>query len=165
MIPSAMHDREGKTKVMFVCLGNICRSPMAEGVFQALVDKAELSDQVEVASAGLGSWHIGEKPHAKMRRVAKENGIDLESQRAKQFTEGDLAYFTHIYAMDRAVQRDIELMAEKADVVLGELLSFSSFDPDPDTFEVPDPYFTGQFELVFSIVSRTCEAIFEGFKG
>ena len=136
-------------RVMFVCLGNICRSPLAQGIFEDLVRQARLAHHFEVASSGVGAWHIGEKPDVRM-----------SNQRAQQLEYEDLEYFDHIYAMDRSIERDVLLM-DRAGGYNGKVNRFSEYDPDPNTDEVPDPYFDGSFELVFTIIDRTCRKILE----
>lgn len=145
---------------MFVCLGNICRSPLAQGVFEDQARKARLAHHFEVESSGVGAWHVGEKPDARMRKTARRNGIDLESQRAQQLEKKDLEQFDHIYAMDRTVERDVLLM-DRSRRAQAKVQRFSIHDPDPDTYEVPDPYFEGNFDLVFTIVDRTCRVILD----
>ncbi len=145
---------------MFVCLGNICRSPLAHGVLEELARKADLADRLEVASSGVGAWHIGEKPDIRMRRTAQRYGISLDSQRAQQISSSDLAYYDHIYVMDRGVEREVLLMDPQGGFD-DKVHLFSDSDPDLRTFEVPDPYFDGSFELVYTIVDRTCRVIFD----
>ncbi len=147
-------------RVMFVCLGNICRSPLAQGIFEELVRQARLTHHFEVASSGVGAWHIAEKPDVRMRRTAKRHGIDLSNQRAQQLEHKDLDYYDHIYAMDRSIERDVLLMDRKGGHK-GKVNRFSEFDPDPNSYEVPDPYFDGNFEPVFTIIDRTCRKILE----
>ena len=148
---------------MFVCLGNICRSPLAQGLFEDLAQKAGLSHHFEVTSAGIGAWHIGEKPDPRMQAMASQHGIDISNQRAQQLVSEDLSSYDYVYAMDRSVQRDILLLTRNK-TSTAQLFLFSAFDPDPNTYEVPDPYFDGNFVLVYTIVERTCKAILEDLK-
>ena len=103
---------------------------------------------------------MGEKPDARMRKTAKHHGISLESQRAQQLSDEDFVYYDYIYAMDRSVERDALLMARRKGCE-DKVVRFSRYDPDPHTFEVPDPYFSDNFEAVYTIVDRTCRAILE----
>lgn len=148
-----------RTRVLFVCLGNICRSPLAEGVFRRLVDEAGLSDKFEIDSAGTGSWHVGEPADARAAMVAREHGVELDS-RARQVTPEDLLHFDHVIAMDRDNHRTLERMASAAGAD-AQIELLRAYDPDPDGDDVPDPYYGGAsgFENVYQIVSRSCEAL------
>ncbi len=145
---------------MFVCLGNICRSPLAQGIFEDLVRREGLEAHFEAESSGIGAWHVGEKPDVRMRRTAKAHDIDLDGQRAQQLSRYDLKRFDHLYAMDRSVERDM-LLLDRSGALHQKVSRFSVHDPDPDTHEVPDPYFEGNFELVYTIVDRTCRSILD----
>ena len=150
------------TGVLFVCLGNICRSPLAEGIFQHLVEEAGVSDEFEIDSAGTGSWHVGERPDTRAIAVARAHGITLPS-RARQITPEDLDHFDYVIAMDLENVRNLENMAEssRTDVQIHLL---REFDPEPTGDEVPDPYYGGAsgFAKVFKIVSQSCEALLAG---
>jgi protein-tyrosine phosphatase len=147
------------TRVLFVCLGNICRSPLAEGVFRHLVEDAGLATQFEIDSAGTGSWHVGERPDARASMVAREHDVELDS-RARQVTEQDLRDFDYVIAMDRENLRSLERMADAASGG-AEISLLRTYDPEPDGDEVPDPYYGGVsgFENVYDIVSRSCEGL------
>ncbi len=95
-------------KVLFVCLGNICRSPMAEAVFRDLVKREGLEDKIKADSAGTGDWHIGNPPHKGTREILNENQISAEGLVARQIQSGDIEEFDYIIAMDRTNQNDIE---------------------------------------------------------
>ena len=150
------------TGVLFVCLGNICRSPLAEGIFQHLVEEAGVSDEFEIDSAGTGAWHVGERPDTRAIAVARAHGITLPS-RARQITPEDLDHFDYVIAMDLENVRNLENMAEssRTDVQIHLL---REFDPEHTGDEVPDPYYGGAsgFEKVFKIVSQSCEALLAG---
>ncbi|ARA91713.1 protein tyrosine phosphatase [Rhodothermaceae bacterium RA] len=148
------------TRVLFVCLGNICRSPLAEGVFRHYVRKAGLEDHIEVDSAGTGSWHVGEPPDRRMRRTAEAHGISLDGQRARQFEKEDLERFDHIFAMDKENLQDI-LYLDDGDAYGHKVRLFREFDPEPGDYQVPDPYYGGPqgFENVFQIVDRTARTL------
>ena len=147
------------TRVLFVCLGNICRSPLAEGVFRSLVDEAGLGSQFEIDSAGTGSWHVGERPDARAAMVARDHGVELDS-RARQVTEDDLGAFDYVVAMDRDNLRTLERMAASSGAD-AQIQLLRVYDPDPDGDEVPDPYYGGVsgFENVYQIVRRSCEGL------
>jgi len=161
-----MHTPPGQRKtsaeiaVLFVCLGNICRSPLAEGVFRDLVEEAGLGDRFRIDSAGTGSWHIGDPPDARSAAVATQNGVRLTG-RARRFEAHDLDTFDWVLAMDRSNERSIEALRRGAAPARVHLLR--EFDPDGDDVEVPDPYYggTGGFQEVFDIVDRSCRALLD----
>ncbi|MDZ7780971.1 MAG: low molecular weight protein-tyrosine-phosphatase [Gemmatimonadota bacterium] len=152
---------EDRISVLFVCLGNICRSPLAEGVFRALVDERGLNDQFEIDSAGTGGWHVGEQADSRATMVAKRYGVALES-RARQVTEEDLSRFDYVIAMDRDNLDVLEGMlgSSEADT---ELHLLREFDPRGDGDEVPDPYYGGAsgFENVYEMIERSCTALLD----
>ncbi len=146
------------TRVLFVCLGNICRSPLAEGVFLHLVREAGLAHRFEVDSAGTGDWHAGERPDPRAIAVAKKHGVALPS-RARQVTPADLDLFDHVLAMDRENLRDLERMSRRSARARVRLLR--EHDPVRDGDDVPDPYYGGPsgFDLVYEMVHRSCSAL------
>lgn len=150
-----------RTSVLFVCLGNICRSPLAEGVFRHLVEEAGLSDRFEIDSAGTGGWHVGERPDARAQMVAGQHGVALEC-RARQVTEEDLRSFEYVIAMDRENLRKLERMADAAGSQ-AEVRLLREYDPGADGDEVPDPYYGGAsgFETVYEMVHRACQGLLE----
>lgn len=146
-------------KVLFVCLGNICRSPMAEAVFRHLVKERGLDGLIAVDSAGTGSWHVGEPPHVGTRRVLTENKIDYSGIRARQVNHRDLEEFDYIIAMDAANLNDLRRLAgSRSKAVLARLLDFV---PDREKDDVPDPYYTGNFAEVYRLVRSGCEYLLE----
>ncbi len=147
-------------KICFVCLGNICRSPTAEGVFQHLVDERGLQNYFEIDSAGTSAYHIGESANSKSQRTANKHGITLHSK-ARQFKPFDLDYFDLILAMDNENLSNVRNMANgEHDQKIGRM---RDFDPQPGDGEVPDPYYGGAegFENVFQIVKRSCEQLLD----
>lgn len=147
-------------KILFVCLGNICRSPLAEGVFRKQVAEAGLGDEFEVDSAGTGAWHVGEAPDRRMRQTASRHGVYLDDIQARTFNRADLDRFDLILAMDRSNLRDILAMADPEQRTKVKL--FRSYDgSDVGQKDVPDPYYGGPdgFEHVFEIVERTSKNI------
>jgi protein-tyrosine phosphatase len=150
-----------RTSVLFVCLGNICRSPLAEGIFLHLVEEAGLEERFEIASAGTGSWHVGEVPDSRASMVASGHGIDLPS-RARQLTEEDLERFDYVIAMDRENLRNIQRMAD-ATGSDARIRLLREYDPEKDGDEVPDPYYGGAsgFENVYSMVMRSCQSLLD----
>lgn len=152
-------------EICFVCLGNICRSPLAEGVFQHLVNTENLQEKILIHSAGTGHWHVGSPPDARMRATAKKRGIALNSI-AEQFQPGDFRRFDLVIAMDKSNLSTLQYMCSP-EVANDKLKLFRSFDPQANGHEdVPDPYYGGSsgFETVFDIVHRTCPQILEYVK-
>jgi protein-tyrosine phosphatase len=149
--------------LLFVCLGNICRSPTAEGVMRAVVAEAGMSEQVELDSAGTGSWHVGSPPDKRASAAAGARGVTLAGQ-ARQVRPADFADFDLILAMDRANLRDLEALAGgRAD---GRIRLLREFDPAASAagdLDVPDPYYgaTGGFEEVFDLVDAACRGLLE----
>ncbi|NNF04798.1 MAG: low molecular weight phosphotyrosine protein phosphatase [Rhodothermales bacterium] len=154
-----MNDR---IRVLFVCLGNICRSPLAEGVFRELLSERGLEDRFDVDSAGTGSWHVGDAPDRRMRRLAVEKGISIDDLRARQFNSDDLDAFDHVLAMDKNNLHDI-LFLDRDESSGHKVRLFREFDPEPGDFQVPDPYYGGEdgFENVYRIVRRTAESLLD----
>lgn len=146
--------------MLFVCLGNICRSPLAEGVFRRLVVKEGLSDRIEVDSAGTGAWHVGEQPDRRMRSTAESHGVSLDAIRARRVEAADLVDFDYVFAMDRENLRDLRRLAGRSEDSIALFRAFDPVDGDPD---VPDPYYGGTdgFERVFEIVERTSRSILD----
>lgn len=151
--------KEDPYKICFVCLGNICRSPTAEGVFQHLVNQKELSPYFYIESAGTSAYHIGEPANSKSREVAGQFGVELRS-RAKRFETGDLEDFDLVLAMDYENLSNLKTLSNgsKSEAAIRLL---RDFDPETGTAEVPDPYFGGMngFKNVFQIVYRSCKSL------
>jgi protein-tyrosine phosphatase len=134
-----------------VCLGNICRSPLAEGVMQNFVNEQHLDWKID--SAGTGGWHVGEGPDRRSVRTARNHGIDISKQVCRKFRDSDFEDFDHIYVMDRNNLADVlamapgEKAADKVKLLLGDK-------------EVPDPYYDDtQFEPVFELIEGGCKDI------
>ena len=140
--------------VVFVCLGNICRSPMAEAVFSDMVEKAGLSDQIDIDSCGTGSWHVGEAPHRGTQQVLRKHDISY-SHRARQIDNSDLAEADYLVAMDRSNLSDVQRMGD-TDADLRLLLDYAD---SVDEKDVPDPYYTGGFDTVYRLVEAGCEGL------
>ena len=152
-------------EISFVCLGNICRSPLAQGVFQDLVNREKLDQKIFISSAGTGNWHIGNLPDERMRQTAQSNGIKLDS-RAKQFQSEDFNRFNLVLAMDHS---NLSRLSEIAPSSLppDKLMLFRSFDPESNRDQdVPDPYYGGAkgFEDVYFMVKRTCPPLLDYIK-
>ncbi len=147
-------------RVLFVCLGNICRSPTAEGVFRAKVAAAGLAEHVEIDSAGTAAWHIGKSPDSRTRAAAKQRGFDLESLRARQVQPSDFAQFDWVLAMDRSNLADLQKLRQFAGGTQPQL-----FLPlaDLSESEVPDPYYGGAdgFEQVLDLIEAASDALLQ----
>lgn len=143
-------------RVLFVCLGNICRSPLAEGVFRQMVHSSGLTENFEVDSAGTGAWHVGNPPDTRMTKTALARGVDIRQQQARQFVAEDFERFDHIFVMDKSNLQDV-LALDVEDAYSGRVRLFREFDSEPGDYQVPDPYFGGPqgFEAVYDIVDRT----------
>ena len=152
-------------EVCFVCLGNICRSPLAQGVFESLVKEEGLQDRIIISSAGVGGWHVGNPPDSRMQQTARAHGIHLNS-RARQFQSSDFKQMDLVLAMDHSNLSALQQM-RPAPELEGKLFLFRSFDPQNNNdLEVPDPYYGGGkgFETVYQIVERTCPKVLEHLK-
>lgn len=138
--------------VLFVCLGNICRSPTAEAVFRSLVNQEGLSDQVHVDSAGTSSWHIGGAPDRRSTAAARKRGIDLSLQKARQIKMTDFDVFDLILAMDQDNFNTISNLAPAQNKEKLKLLL--DFSPKLGRKNIPDPYYGGEngFDLVLDLV-------------
>jgi len=141
-------------KVLFVCTGNICRSPTAEGVFRRLLEDAGLEQQVVVDSAGTEDWHVGEPPDTRAQKAAWARGVDLADLRARQVADADFVNFDLILAMDRGHLRDLE--RARPDNAGSEIGLFLAYAPDLGLPELPDPYFGDdeEFESVLDLVEK-----------
>ena len=151
-------------RVLFVCLGNICRSPTAEGVLRHKLIDAGLADRVEVASAGTSDWHIGKAPDSRSLRAAKLRGYDMSAQRAQQAKAADFNTYDLILAMDHSNLRDLKAIAPvNAKAELDLFLSRYGGVKD----EVPDPYYDGEhgFEEVLDLVEHACDRLIVELKG
>lgn len=150
-----------KTKILMVCLGNICRSPLAEGILASKLP----SEHYIVDSAGTGNYHLGGNPDSRSIAVAKSKGIDISQQKARQFTAQDYNDFDYIFAMDSSNYQNILALApnqkskEKVKLILNELFENENVD-------VPDPYFglENGFEIVYKMLDEVCESISENLK-
>lgn len=150
--------KKGKIRILFICLGNICRSPAAHGVMQRLVDDSGLSGMFEIDSAGVGNWHVGDLPDARMRRHGKARGYVFD-HRARQFDAStDFDRFDHIVTMDEENYRNITSMA-RTDSRRAQVIRMSSYLKEhPGATSVPDPYYGGDrdFELALDLIEDGC---------
>lgn len=158
-------DTPKTSSVLFVCLGNICRSPLAEGVFLHLLRRQGLDRAIRVDSAGTGSWHVGDAADPRSQEVAGRHGITLPS-RARQVSPSDLQDFDWIVAMDRS---NLQALEEMRDEHGGDarLVLLRDFDPEPGDGEVPDPYYGGPqgFDTVYEMVLRSSHGLLDEIQG
>ena len=151
----------GPTSILFVCLGNICRSPLAEGVARHLILEHRVEPRVSVDSAGTGAWHVGEPPDSRSTEVALRNGITLEG-RARQLRGEDLFDFDYVIAMDQANLSKLLAIKERNGGT-AQVRLLRDWDPEPGDGEVPDPYYSGArgFDEVFELVHRSVSALLD----
>lgn len=146
-------------KVLFVCLGNICRSTMAEAVMRHKVAAAGLEDWILVDSAGTGRYHLGDIPHPGTRKQLEQSGISWEGIYARQIERADLGAFDYLVGMDRENVQGILRLAEGEEAKKVFLLS--DFVDDAGWDDVPDPWFTKKFDVTYQLVSQGCDALLE----
>jgi len=152
-------------RVLFVCLGNICRSPTAHGVFQSLVDQAGLRDKVFVDSAGTAAWHIGKSPDTRSMVHAERRGYDLSPLRARQAVEADFDQFDYVLAMDKENLSNLQAICPHGAKTAPQLFLYE-FSKSFDELEVPDPYYGGEagFEHVLDLVEDACDGLLADIK-
>jgi len=163
---SASHQQP--LRVLFVCLGNICRSPLAEVVVQGVADERGLSDMFHFESAGTGSWHIGNGADTRSAATAKQHGLSLANHRAQQITPRNIHDWDVFVAMDQANQQDLLDMGVKEE----QVLMMRAFEDENQTYvqDVPDPYYGGAhgFEDAFQMLTRNADGLLQflqGFRG
>ena len=154
-----MPDDDSTHRVLFVCLGNICRSPTAEVVFRMRALRAGVHDRVQVASAGTGDWHVGTPPDRRAIAHAAKRGYDLAPLRARQVDLEDFGRFDWILAMDGTVLRELKLLQPPS--FAGRLGRFLDFAPELGLRDVPDPYYGGasHFERVLDLVEHASDGL------
>lgn len=146
-----------KTRVLFVCLGNICRSPLAEAIFKHKIKEKKLGSAYDADSCGTSNYHIGDSPDDRTIRNARKNGVEISHQ-ARQLTERDLESFDYIMAMDRSNYNNIFRLSNAMEYN-HKVLMMRQFDSEDEDAEVPDPYYGGErgFQEVFDILDRSIE--------
>lgn len=147
--------------VLFVCLGNICRSPLAEGVFREALRRRDLAKRFEVDSCGTGGWHAGEGPDPRSVQTAAAHGIDISRQRARQLVAGDFKRFPWIVAMDHSNEQVI--LDRRPSGVSARVARFTRFAGAGAPPDVPDPYYGGGdgFEFVYDLLERGADALID----
>jgi protein-tyrosine phosphatase len=149
-------------RVLFVCWGNICRSPLAQGVFEDVLRREELDDEVFVDSAGTGSWYVGSPPDDRAQRSASARGLDLSAQRARRISADDCEEFDYVLTMDEQTYRTVASLCRGSAVVR----PFLDFAPHSPEREVPDPYYGGPdgFEHVLDLVEEASEGLLDDIR-
>ncbi len=139
-----------------VCLGNICRSPLAEGILKSKVN----SEEIFVDSAGTGDWHVGQLPDSRSIEIAKTHGLDLSNQRGRQFTQRDFLTFDYIFVMDNSNKGDVLQLAQNESDINKVQLILDEVFPN-ENVDVPDPYYGGEqgFESVYQMLDKACNEI------
>ncbi len=148
-----------KIKILFVCMGNICRSPTAEGAFKSQIEAKNVEHLFEIDSAGTHAYHIGESPDSRSQSSARKFGVDISSQRGRQVHESDFYHYDYIFAMDASNLADMRSICpqeyqHKLSLILDNI-------PENNNKSVPDPYFEGRFDDVFKMLNRASDFLLE----
>lgn len=149
-------------KVLFVCLGNICRSPMAEAYFRHLVTQQGYQNKFEIDSSGIGDWHAGKPPYQGTQKKLDEQGISYEGMYARKITFEDLDAFDYIVVMDNQNLADLKSLRHEAPKA--RVFKLLDFVTELNEEEVPDPYYTGNFDETYRLVEAGCHALFNLIK-
>jgi protein-tyrosine phosphatase len=151
--------KPAQIRVLFVCMGNICRSPSAHGVFRRLVQDAGLSERIQIDSAGTHAYHVGERPDRRAAAAARQRGVELDDLRARRVTVADFSAFDYVLAMDRDNLNDLRELCPPEFAHRVKL--FMDFAPDAPQREVPDPYYGGPsgFDRVLDLVEAACAGL------
>ncbi len=144
-------------KILMVCLGNICRSPLAQGIMEDKIRKRGLDWHVD--SSGTGAWHVGEKPDQRSINVAKENSIDITHQRARQFSKSDLDHFDVILTMDTSNYRNVLTHTDDSNKYKVKMIM--NYLYPKENRSVPDPYYDGGFDYVYNLLDQACDRVID----
>jgi protein-tyrosine phosphatase len=152
-------------RILFVCLGNICRSPMAEGVFRRVAEEEGLIGRFEIDSAGLGDWHIGQAPDHRAQKAARSRGVDISDQSARQVVDEDFDRFDLLLVMDRS--NFAELKARAPHEARAKIRPFLDFAPHVGTRDVPDPFFGGAegFDRALDLIEAAARGLLSSLAG
>jgi protein-tyrosine phosphatase len=152
-------------RILFVCLGNICRSPMAEGVFRRVAEEEGLIDRFEIDSAGLGDWHIGQAPDHRAQKAARSRGVEISDQSARQVVDEDFERFDLLLVMDRS--NYAELKARAPHEARAKIRPFLDFAPHVGTSDVPDPFFGGAegFDHALDLIEAAARGLLASLTG
>jgi protein-tyrosine phosphatase len=148
-----------KHRILFVCLGNICRSPMAEGVFRRVIEQEGVADLFEIDSAGLGDWHVGQAPDTRAQGAARRRGIDISSQSARQVRHTDYARFDLLLAMDGSNYQELVQLAPKE--ARHKIRHFLDFAPHLGMKDVADPFYGGRegFDQALDLIEEAARGL------
>jgi protein-tyrosine phosphatase len=146
-------------RILFVCLGNICRSPMAEGVFRRVIAEEGVAHLFEIDSAGLGDWHVGQAPDNRAQAAARKRGMDISGQSARQITRGDFARFDLLLAMDGSNVEELIQLAPQSE--RHKIRRFLDFAPHIGAQDVPDPFFGGRegFDHALDLIEEAARGL------
>jgi protein-tyrosine phosphatase len=152
-----------KVRVLFVCMGNICRSPTAQGVFRKLVEEAGLAEHIEIDSAGTHAYHLGEPPDPRARETALRRGIDLADLRARRAAPEDFERYDYVLAMDQDNYHALSAICPPGRGLERRLALLMDYVPEARMREVPDPYYgaAGGFEAVFDMVEEAAAGLLD----
>ncbi|MDA3921505.1 MAG: low molecular weight phosphotyrosine protein phosphatase [Salinisphaera sp.] len=158
-----MNDDQPRIRVLFVCLGNICRSPTAHGILRARLVGHALADRIEVASAGTGTWHIGSPPDERAMAAAAARNIDISDLRARKVASADFADFDYVIAMDHENLADLQALADAQADARARLALLGDFSPRFHGQPVGDPYYGGDdgFEQVIDMIESCVDGLIE----